>query len=455
MTPTNQPSSGPSDTILDSVADGVFTVDLDWKITSFNRSAEEITGISREDAIGQHCCDVFRASVCETECPLRGSRETGRPIVNKSVYILNSKGEEVSISVSAALLRDEDGQIIGGVETFRDLSVVEELRKELEGRHTFADIISKNYKMWQIFDLLPQIAESESSVLIEGESGTGKELFARAIHDLSSRKEKPLVTVNCGALPDTLIESELFGHRAGAFTDARQDRKGRFAMAEGGTIFLDEMGDLSPVLQVRLLRVLQEGTYEPLGADNPVRADVRVVAATHKDLAKEVEEGSFRRDLYYRVNVVRITLPPLRERVEDIPLLVDHFIGRFNRLRGKNISGISPEALRILMDHSFPGNVRELENIIEHSFVLCTGEAILPHHLPEGLRPQVGELLPSNGSTLKDMEADVILKALERNGWNRAQTARQLGIHKTTLYRRIKEIGVELPPLDGRRKRPE
>ena len=251
--------------ILDSVADGVFTVDGDFRVTSFNRAAEEITGVPREEALGRPCCEVFRASICEAQCALKETMHTGRPIVNRSVYILRPDGERVPISVSTALLKDREGNIIGGVETFRDLRLVEQLRAEIARRYTFADILSKNREMRRLFEILPSVAESDSTVLIEGESGTGKELFARAIHNLSPRRDKPLVTVNCGALPDTLLESELFGYKAGAFTDARKDKPGRFALAEGGTIFLDEIGDVSPALQVRLLRVLEDKTYEPLG----------------------------------------------------------------------------------------------------------------------------------------------------------------------------------------------
>ena len=433
-----------SDIILDSVADGVFTVDRQWRITSFNRAAEHITGVPRHEAIGQRCCEVFHASICESNCLLRRTLESGEPIVNEAIYIVNARGERIPISVSTAILRDEQGQIIGGVETFRDLSAVEELRKELSKRYTFADIVSRNVAMQRLFDVLPAVAESDSTVLIEGESGTGKELFARAIHDLSPRAQKPLVVVNCGALPDALLESELFGYKAGAFTDARKDKPGRFALAEGGTIFLDEIGDVSPALQARLLRVLQERTYEPLGATKPVRADVRAIAATHRDLAELVEQGRFRRDLYYRVNVVRLALPALRERCEDIPLLVDHFVARFNRLRGKAILGVSPEVMEILMNHEFRGNVRELENIIEHAFVLCSGHTIEAKDLPDFLRAQRGEQKKlSVGDSLAEIETRVIAQALARNKGSRQATARELGIHKTTLWRKMKRYGLD------------
>jgi len=285
------PDARASRIILDSIADGVFTVDRDWRITSFNRAAERITGIERREALGRHCWEVFRANICEADCALRRTMETGKPLVNRTVHILNSRGDSVPVSISTAVLRDERGEIIGGVETFRDLTVVEELRKQLHGKYSFADIVSKSPRMQVVFEILPVVAESNSTVLIEGESGTGKELVARAIHNLSPRRDKPMIAVNCGALPDTLLESELFGYVAGAFTDARKDKPGRFALAEGGTLFLDEIGDVSPAMQVRLLRVLQEREYYPLGAAKPVRADVRVIAATNRNLERLVEEG--------------------------------------------------------------------------------------------------------------------------------------------------------------------
>jgi PAS domain S-box-containing protein len=374
------------DIILDSIADGVFTVDRDWKISFFNKAAEKITGVGREEAIGRHCFEVFRANICEKGCRLRQSIESGEPTVNKAAYIVRGDGKRIPISISTAVLKDKKGVITGGVETFRDLSVVETLRKELKRRYNFHDIVSKNKKMLDLFEILPQVALSDSSVLIEGESGTGKELFARAIHELSRRAEGPLVSVNCGALPDSLLESELFGHLAGAFTDAKKDRPGRFALADGGTIFLDEIGDISAAMQVRLLRVLQEKTFEPLGGTKTRKVDARVLAASNQNLDRLVEEGSFRKDLFYRINIVNLSIPPLRERREDIPLLVDHFIERFNRLRGKEVSHISTEALQLLMRHPFEGNVRELANIIEHAFVLCPGGILMPEHLPEGLR---------------------------------------------------------------------
>lgn len=435
------------DVILDSIVDGVFTVDEDWRITSFNKAAEQITGVPREHAIGQRCCDVFRASICENECALRETLSTGRPIANKAIYILDAQGRRVPISISAAVLRDASGNAIGGVETFRDLSMVEELRKELEGTYTFVDIVGRSPAMRQLFDLLPQIAESNSTVLIEGASGTGKELFARAIHSLSPRRSKRFVALNCGALPDTLLESELFGYKAGAFTDARRDKPGRFAVAEGGTILLDEIGDVSAAMQARLLRVLQERVYEPLGSVESVEADVRVIAATNRDLSRLVRKGAFRQDLFYRINVVRLKLPELRDRREDIPLLAERFITRFNRLQNKDVVGLSEETLAILMEYDYPGNVRELENIIEHAFVLCRSSLIEPRHLPPALRGD-DDAMPARGRgprTLKAVEVLLIKDAIRRHGGNRTAAAKELGINPSTLFRKIKSLGIDLP----------
>jgi len=443
------------DIILDSIADGVFTVDKDWRITSFNRAAENITGVSRDDAIGKPCCDVFRASICEDQCALKETLRTAKPLVNKAIYILDAKGQQIPISISTAILKDGDGKVIGGVETFRDLSMVEELRKELEGKYTFADIIGRSHVMQKLFELLPQIATSASTVLIEGASGTGKELFARAIHNLSGRRAKPFVAVNCGALPDSLLESELFGYKAGAFTDARKDKPGRFAIANGGTILLDEIGDISAALQARLLRVLQEKTFEPLGSVESTTVDVRIITATNKDLNKLMRKGTFREDLYYRVNVVRLELPPLRDRREDIPLLAEHFLAKFNRLQNRDIASIYPDVMALLMKHNYPGNVRELEYIVEHAFVLCPGGLIQVQHLPPSLysgsgpRPSIGK----EGLTLKALETLHISDALRRHSGNRTAAAEELGINPSTLFRKIRSLGIQPPSPNSRRKK--
>lgn len=442
----------PTDAILESISDGVFTVDRQWRITSFNRAAEEITGVPRREAIGRRCAEVFRSSMCGSGCALQQTLKTGKPVIGKSGYIIDAAGERIPISVSTAVLRDGEGCVIGGAETFRDLTEVEALRQELEGKFRVGDLSSRSPLMQRIFGVLPAVAASPSTVLVLGETGTGKELFARTIHSLSPRKSGPFIAVNCGALPDTLLESELFGYKAGAFTGAQKNKPGRFALAGGGTIFLDEIAEVSAALQVRLLRVLQERTYEPLGATRSETADVRVVASTNKDLAELVRRGLFREDLYYRVNVVRLELPPLRRRKEDIPLLLDQFIARFNRLQQKNVDGITAEALSLLMAYNWPGNIRELENVIERAFILCRRGRIGIEHLPKELTAHdpASRTHADVRSAHDILDTQAIRAALERNAFNRLAAARDLGIHKTTLYRKMKKLGIRLPEKDGR-----
>jgi len=433
-------------TILDSITEGVFTVDRNWNITSFNRAAEKITGISAREALGRKCSDIFHASICKTGCALKKTITTGKNLLDCRITIKNREDKSVPVSISTAILKNEYGKVVGGVETFRDISAIESLKKELARQYTFKDIISKNHKIQDIFKTLPDIAQSNSSVLIQGASGTGKELFARAIHDLSPRKRKPFVIINCGALPDTLLESELFGYVKGAFTDAKTDKPGRFALVKGGTIFLDEIGDISPSVQVKLLRVLHQKQYEPLGSNKTVTADARVITATNRDLVELIKEGTFREDIYYRINVIRIDLPLLRERSDDIPLLIEHFINKFNFLMDNQISGVSDEVMEKLMNYDYPGNVRELENIIEHAFVLCKDPLIGLRHLPRGLHYREPEdsalaLLPHN--TLEETERLLIKKILEKNYGHRDRTAKELGVHKTTLWRKLKKYGLK------------
>jgi PAS domain S-box-containing protein len=439
------------DVILDSINEGVFTVDLDWRISSFNRAAEEIIGISRREALGHKCADVFHANICEKECALKRTFASGKPIVNATAHIITNCGRQIPIRISTAVLRDKKGKIIGGVETFQDIRQLEELRKELYRRHTFEDIVGRSPVMMKLFDILPQIAESASTVLIEGASGTGKELFAKAIHHLSPRRKRKFIAINCAALPDSLLESELFGYKAGAFTDAKKDKPGRFLLANQGTIFLDEIGDISPALQVRLLRVLQERIIEPLGGVEPISINVRVIAATNKNLQKLVKAGQFREDLYYRIRVIHLELPELKERRQDIPLLIEHLIAKFNHLQGKNIELVAPEAMHQLISHNYPGNIRELENIIEQAFVLCRGNIIEVEHLPLELRPEINSNSDSfPPMSLQSMEKRLVIETLQRCHGNRVKTARELRINPSTLYRKMKAFSIAFPKIDGR-----
>ncbi|MFH0975134.1 MAG: sigma 54-interacting transcriptional regulator [Spirochaetota bacterium] len=428
------------DIILDSIADGVFTVDMDFKITSINRAGAKILDIRKEEAVGKLCFEIFHANICEHSCALKETMDTGDNIINKTIYIVNSKGERVPVSVSTALLKNNKNEVIGGVETFRDITDIETLRREIEAKFSFNDIITKNKKMMELFAILPDIARSDSSVLIQGPTGTGKELIAKAIHSLSSRKKKPFIAINCAALPDNLLESELFGYKAGAFTDARKDKPGRIALAEGGSVFLDEIGELSPAIQVKLLRFLQEKEYEPLGSTSTINANVRIIAATNKDLLSGIANRSFRDDLYYRLNVINIKLDPLAGRREDVPLLVSHFIKKFNAIKGKHIEGVSDDVMNILMNYDYPGNIRELENIIEHAFVLCRDAYIARGHLPQQFRGNIPGAGPK--MTLSEMERIYIISALEKNNGNKSNAAADLGIDSSTLWRKIKKYNI-------------
>jgi PAS domain S-box-containing protein len=427
--------------VLDVVSQGIFTVDARGRITSFNRAAEKITGFSKEDVIGRACADLFKTDLCDTVCPLKRSISSGERTHDRQVRIQTKDGRSIPVSVSTAPLATPAGKLVGGVEVFRDMSQVEDLRRQLDSRYRLDDIVSKNPKMQKIFELVSLVADSPSTILITGASGTGKELIAKAIHNHGPRARQSFVAVNCGAVPETLLESELFGYVRGAFTDARRDKPGRIAQAEGGTLLLDEVGDLPQVLQIKLLRFLQERVYEPLGSNRSIRADVRIIAATHKDLENMTHAGEFREDLYYRLNVMQIRIPPLRERMEDVPLLAAHFIQRFRDRSGKNIHRLSGDVLSRLMRHDFPGNVRELENIIERAFILCQGEEIGAECLPQHLL--TGSAAPASGlDALEQVEREAVRQALARHDNNRTRAARELGIHRSTLIRKIKRYGL-------------
>jgi PAS domain S-box-containing protein len=445
--------------ILESISDGVFTVDRDFRISYLNRSAEEIIQVRREEAMGRMCCEVFRSNLCEGACALRQTLEEGRPIIDLSCFIVNNAGQRVPVSISTAVLRDASGAVIGGAETFRNLSDIEQLRDEISATRKVGDFSSHSPSMRTIFSQLGAIAETSSTVLIHGETGSGKELLARTIHANSPRREGPFVAINCGAFPESLLESELFGYKKGAFTGADRDKPGRFALAENGTLLLDEIGEISPAMQVRLLRVLQERSYEPLGAVKSVRSNARIIAATHRHLEELVAEGSFRQDLFYRINVVQLALPPLRERREDIPFLVEQFIKRYNLMMKRQVAGLSRSALRLLSDYSWPGNIRQLENCIERSMIFCQDGMIDVDDLPDELRANadlvLGTSIPPAASmqeTVEHSERQAIQAALAQCGGNRRQAAEQLGLHPTTFYRKLKRLGLRVDLPDGRYK---
>ncbi len=448
--------------ILDSIADGLFTVDSDFNITSFNRAAEKITGVSRRQAIGKPCWRVFRTGICDTGCVLQHSIKTGEPVVNREITITNASGGRVPISVSTAILKDASGRVIGGVETFRDLTAEKALRAELADHLAFENIVARDPQMQSLFRLVEAVAATDVTVLIEGESGTGKGLFARAVHAQSGRRKGPFVTVDCGALPQSLLESELFGYKAGAFTDAKKDKPGRLALARGGTLFLDEIGDTALSVQVKLLRLLQEKVYEPLGSVKPETTDARIVVATNRPLEEQVKLGHFREDLYYRIKVMKLTLPPLRARRGDIPLLAEHFIRKQRVVGGREITGLAPEVMAQLMVYDWPGNVRELENVIEYASVVCPDGRIRPDHLPEDVKAQIEAAMTSTappvekkGVGLAELEKAYLSDLLKRNDYNRKATATAMGVHPSTLWRKMKRLGLALPATDGRSKQPD
>nr|MBN2278751.1 sigma 54-interacting transcriptional regulator [candidate division Zixibacteria bacterium] len=426
--------------IFDSINDGVFTVDQNCVITSFNRSAERITGFRAVDAIGKHCFDIFRTEVCHRQCALKDTLKTRDPVENARVTIITREGNELPIQVTTTMLKGDDGGLIGAVEFFRDISEIERLRQSLEQKQALEDIVSVNHQMHKLINLLPDVAKSECNVLIQGPSGSGKELFAQVIHNLSPRRYGPYIKLNCAALPANLLESELFGYEKGAFTDAKKNKPGQFSLANGGTLLLDEISEMDVALQVKLLRVLNNGEYRPLGSTKMLHTDARIIAATNADLEQSIAEGRFRQDLFYRINVVNIIIPPLKDRPEDIPLLANHFLRLYRKKSGKPIERIAPNAVAALRRHPLPGNVRELENAIEHSFVMCHGPEILPEHLPLHISSQVAPRGTGNGR--EQNEKEIILEALRRYNGNRSQVALELGMHRTTLWRKMKMLGI-------------
>jgi len=431
--------------IFDCVPDGVVSVDQHLRITYLNRAAETLIGCTGESVIGKPCCEVLHCDSCTELCPIHEALTSGTPVVNRELELQPVSGLELAVSVTASPLVDASQNITGGVLTFRDLSQRPEQRRKLSEHYTFCGIVSRNLQMRQLFEVLPDIAASDATVLFHGESGAGKELFARAIHDLSPRKNGPLVTLNCGALPEPLLEAEIFGAHKGSYTGAFETRPGRLELANGGTLFLDEIGDLPLPLQVKLLRVLENHEYQPLGASKPQKADVRFVAATHRDLNQMVEEGRFRRDLFFRLNVVTLDIPPLRDRREDIPLLVDLFLERCNKDFNKRIQGVAPEVCRMFMAHDYPGNVRELLNLVEQSVILCRSHEITMDTLPPAFRQANAHKGHAAYQRTRIPSKETLMEVLKRHNWHRNDAADELGIDRTTLWRWMARLDIAEP----------
>lgn len=430
--------------ILNSLAEGVLTVDKNFKINFFNKAAEQITGYSKADVVGQFCKYVFKCELCQIKCPIGLVLESGNDIYEYNSNIETKSGKRKNIRLNAAILKNKDTEPVGGVISFRDLSELEIIRRESNLLTDFFGIIGHSKPMQEIFSLIQEISESDATVLIQGESGTGKELIANAIQATSLRKDKIFLKVNCSVFPQNLLASELFGHIKGAFTDAIKDRPGRFELANGGTIFLDEVAEMPLQTQIQLLRVLQEGTFERVGESVTRKTDVRVISATNIDVQKALETGKLREDLFYRLNVIPVFVPPLRERKEDIPYLIRHFISDYSKIYKKEIEDIDDDALEVLMNYSWPGNVRELENAIEYLIVRNkNGKNISINNLPSNFKVNLSISPKEVINEVKNDNTSQLIKLLQKHHWNKTKVAKELGVGRTTLWRMLKNLGLD------------
>jgi PAS domain S-box-containing protein len=435
-----------SDLILDHISEGVIAHDLQRRILYFNDAAERITGYKRADVINRDCHEVIAGGLCSGKCSFCEGAPPPKEDFEKDIEICTANGERRRISMVVSYTLDQEGRRAGVLACFRDLTRETRLARRLGEIEQFAGIVGRDPKMLALYDLIPDLAESAATVLVQGESGTGKELIAAALHNEGPRANALFVPVNCGALPEGLLESELFGHVKGAFTGAIRDKKGRFELADGGTIFLDEIGDISPAMQVKLLRVLQEGSFERVGGEVTIKVNVRVISATNKDLAKEMAAGKFREDLYYRLSVVPLTVPPLRERRNDIPLIANHFLKRYAEENGRKGLGFSADAINFMISYNWPGNVRELQNWIQFALIKCKGEVVELAHLPPVVLravtgiPADGNLpLPSVSRGRLRLSRESVREAFEKARGNKVEAARLLGVSRATLYRFLDE----------------
>lgn len=454
--------------VIDCIPVGIAILDIDLRLQAINRSLEAMTGFSREEAIGVFCPHIIRSNLCPQKCPVRQALDSDQAVRIEG-NIINRARQKIPVRIHVAVLKDGKNQPIGVIETIEDISLVTELDRKVQVSHDFSDLVGHSSKMQKLFDILPVISQTDSSVLITGETGTGKDLVASVIHRLSPRTQGPFIKINCGALPETLLESELFGHTRGAFTGAVRDKPGRFQLADNGTVYLTEIGDLPLPLQVKLLTFLDDKEIIPIGGTRSVRADVRLVASTHRDLQAMVRQGSFRQDLLYRLNVIRIEVPPLREREGDMRLLMEYFLNQFNKQFQKKINGFAPKAIEILTRYPYPGNVRELKNIVEYSANVCHEGSIKPEHLPDYLMGPWEDTLKADlitraaettgefarqaarngeGPTAqkldwREMERRMISEALLQSRGNRTKAAQLLGWGRSTLWRKMKQHNLD------------